>query len=215
MMRATRILALTALTATQQDTAPAKLSPETGYDLVRTLMSARGKERNLAARRLLDAADPSFVPPLVDSLFFTPVPDRALQLEVLRGLTGEAPGQDYYAWVELVGRRTDLAPPTGYLEWKLELLSRIDPTYRKILYPGAPSRIRLEEVVWGGVRLDEIPPLEQPPRRTASEAGFLRDRELVFGVSLGDEDHAYPVRYLSWHEMVNDVVGGEPITLSY
>jgi hypothetical protein len=39
--------------------------------------------------------------------------------------------------------------------------------------------------------------------------------ELVFGVSAGGEHRAYPRRILSWHEMANDVVGGEPVTLSF
>ena len=188
---------------------------EEGYALVRQLMSEKVGERREAAKKLLEGRDLSLVPALVDALFYTPKLARAELLEVLRGLTGEDAGTGYYEWVELVGRRTDLTGRPGYMEWKLSQLSRIDPTYRKIFYKGAPSRIRLEEIVWGGVRLDGIPPLEDPPRVVAKEAGFLTDRELVFGVSAGGAHHAYPLRYLSWHEMVNDVVGGEPITLAY
>jgi hypothetical protein len=43
----------------------------------------------------------------------------------------------------------------------------------------------------------------------------IGDRERVFGVSLGGEHRAYPLRYLSWHEMLNDTVGGVPLTVSY
>jgi hypothetical protein len=49
----------------------------------------------------------------------------------------------------------------------------------------------------------------------ADKAGYLEDGERVFGVSLAGEQRAYPLRILGWHEMVNDVVGGEPVTLSY
>jgi hypothetical protein len=185
------------------------------YALVRQLMSDQRGERREAAQKLLEARDPSLIPALVDAMFFTPKLARGEVLEVLRGLAGEDPGKDYYDWVELVGRRTDLTGRPGYMEWKLSLLSRIDPAYQKIFYKGAPVRIRLEEVVWGGVRLDGIPPLEDPPRVPAAQARFLADRELVFGVSAGGAHHAYPLRYLSWHEMVNDVIGGEPVTLSY
>jgi hypothetical protein len=185
------------------------------YDLVRLLMSERRGERKEAAQKLLESRDVQLVPALVDALFFTPKLVRGEMLEVLRGLAGEDAGKDYYDWVELVGRRTDLTGRTGYMEWKLSLLTRIDPTYQKIFYPGTPARIRLEEIVWGGVKLDGIPPLEDPPRVPASEARFLTDRELVFGVSAGGEHRAYPLRFLSWHEMVNDVIGSEPITLSY
>ncbi len=188
---------------------------EEGYALVRQLMSKQDDERGEAARKLLKGRDVSLVPALVDALFFTPKLARAEVLEVLRGLTGENAGTGYHDWVELVGRRTDLAGRPGYMEWKLSLLSRIDRAYEKVFYRDAPVRIRLEEIVWGGVKLDGIPALEDPPRVPAAEAGFLGDHELVFGVSVGGAHHAYPLRYLSWHEMVNDVVGGEPVTLSF
>jgi hypothetical protein len=186
-----------------------------GYALVRQVMSKESGERREAARKLLRGRDLSLVPALVDALFFTPKLARAELLEVLRGLTGEDAGTGYYDWVELVGRRTDLTGRPGYMEWKLSLLSRIDSTYRKVFVRDAPARIRLEEIVWGGVKLDGIPALENPPRVPAAEAAFLAAGELVFGVSAGGAHHAYPLRYLSWHEMVNDVVGGEPVTLSF
>jgi Protein of unknown function (DUF3179) len=185
------------------------------YALVRQLTSVQGGERKEAARKLLEAPDPTLIPLLVDLLFFTPKLARGEIVEVLKGLSGEDVGDGYYDWVEYVGRRTDLASRPDYMELKVGLFSRIDPTFQKIFYPGAPARIRLEEIVSGGVKLDGIPPLEDPPKVPAAEARFLRDDEQVFGVSLGGKHHAYPHRYLSWHEMVNDVIGGEPITLSY
>jgi hypothetical protein len=47
------------------------------------------------------------------------------------------------------------------------------------------------------------------------EAKYLTDSEKVFGVSVGGQQRAYPLRMLDWHEMLNDVVGGVPVTLSY
>lgn len=203
------------VSAAPAPTAGPQPSPDQGYALVRQLMSEQRGERREAEEQLLASGDASLVPALVDALFYTPKLARAEMLSVLRKLAGEDAGRDYYDWVELVGRRTELTGRPGYMEWKLSLLTRIDPVYQKIFYPGAPARIRLEEIVWGGVKLDGIPPLEDPPRVKASEAGFLNNRELVFGVSAGGAHHAYPLRFLSWHEMVNDVVGGEPITLAY
>jgi hypothetical protein len=37
----------------------------------------------------------------------------------------------------------------------------------------------------------------------------------VIGVAFGDEARAYPLRLMRWHEVVNDVVGGEPIAVTY
>lgn len=210
-----KLLAALTLALVPVPAGAAGLPADEGYALVRQLMSERRDERSEAARKLLEARDATLVPALADALFFTPKLLRAELLEVLRALAGEDAGKDYHGWVELVGRRTELTDRAGYMAWKLSLLDRIDPAYRKIFYPGAPARIRLEEVVWGGVKLDGIPSLEDPPRVAASEARFLTDRELVFGVAAGGAHHAYPLRFLSWHEMVNDLVGGEPITLSY
>jgi hypothetical protein len=190
------------------------LPSEEGHALIRTLMSGQPGEKKQAAKRLAAARDLSLVPPLVDALFFTPTAQRGPLLDVLRALTGEDPGSRYYDWVELVGRRSLRGGP-GYMEWKASLLARIDPGYRRILSGGAPTRIALEEVVWGGVPIDGIPPLENPPRVAAAQAGFLSGRETVFGVSAGGAHHAWPARYLSWHEMVNDTVGGEPVSLSF
>ena len=191
------------------------LPPEEGHSLIRTLMSGGPGETKEAAKKLTAAKDLSLVPPLVDALFFTPTAQRGALLDVLRTLTGENPGSRYYDWVELVGRRSDLRAGPGYMDWKASLLTRIDPGYRKIFFSGASSRIAIEEIVWGGVPIDGIPALEDPPRVAAAEGGFLSNQEKVFGVSAGGAHHAWPARYLSWHEMVNDTVGKEPISLSF
>jgi Protein of unknown function (DUF3179) len=194
---------------------PAGLSAVEGYGLLRRLLSSSPAERGAAAKRLIEARDPALVPGLVDAYFFMPRNQRAEALSVLEALTGERPGDRYHDWVELVGRRENLVPKPGYLPFKAELLARIDPRYRAILYDGAPARIRLEEVVFGGVPVEGIPALDQPPHVAAAAARYLDDSERVFGVSVRGAARAYPLRILDWHEMVNDVVGGEPVTLSY
>ncbi|MGH9382297.1 MAG: DUF3179 domain-containing (seleno)protein, partial [Thermoanaerobaculia bacterium] len=186
-----------------------------GYDLLRQLVDGDRRERREAAERLADDGNRSLVPGLVDALFFIPATERRPALDALRALTGEDMGRRYLEWVEFVGRRDDLEPAPGYLEWKRELLSRIDERYAAVLYPGAPSRIRLQEIVSGGVVFEGIPALDDPPHVPAAEAKRLRDDEQVFGIVLGGEARAYPLRYLSWHEMTNDVLGGEPFVLSY
>lgn len=210
-----RLTAGLALALTSSPALAAALPPEQGHALIRVLMSGEPGEKTAAARKLTAARDLSLVPPLVDALFFTPSAQRGPLLDVLRDLTGENPGPRYYDWVELVGRRSDLRAGPGYLEWKGALLSRIDPKYQKIFSGGTPARIAVEEIVWGGVPVDGIPPLEDPPRVSAAEAGFLAGDEKVFGVRAGGASHAWPARYLSWHEMVNDTVGGEPVSLGF
>jgi hypothetical protein len=186
-----------------------------GYDLVLRLLSPVASERRQAGLRLIELKDRSLAPGLVDLLFFLPVAQRAEALSALVALTGERAGDRYQDWVELIGRREDLAPKPGYLAFKAGLLARIDERYPKILYDGAPTRIRLEEIVWGGVGVEGIPSLDRPAHQPAAEAAYLDDVEKVFGVSVAGQQRAYPLRILDWHEMVNDVLGGEPITLSY
>jgi hypothetical protein len=189
--------------------------PETGYDLIRAAVSGLPDQRREAARKIGASGDRSLVPGLVDALFFVQGDQREPLVAALRQLTGEDPGTRYHDWVEMVGRSADLVPAPGYLAWKGELFGRIDPHYRDLFAPGTPLRIRPEEILWGGVKLDGIPSLDDPPRVEATATRELEERERIFGVSLGGEHRAYPLRYLSWHEMLNDVVGGEPVTVSY
>lgn len=194
------------------------LQGQEAYAPLRGLLSASAGERREAARALADSRDASLVPGLVDALFFLPKARRAEAISALEALTGERAGERYHDWVELVARRPELRPREGYAEWKGELFARIDERYREILRQ-QPSRLRLEEVVWGGVPLEGIPALDRPRAVPADQAGYLEDGEKVFGLSIagpeGGEQRAYPLRILGWHEMVNDVVGGEPVTLSY
>jgi hypothetical protein len=76
------------------------------------------------------------------------------------------------------------------------------------------SLIPISEIKRGGPQRDGIPALNQPRTQTATEASF-EDDEVVIGVVRGGEARAYPVSVLDWHELVNDVLGGDPILVSY
>jgi hypothetical protein len=93
-------------------------------------------------------------------------------------------------------------------------LGRIDPRFSQFLKDEYPSTIRVEEIMWGGVVVDGIPALDNPTL-IAEKADYLMDGEPVFGVSINGDSRAYPLRILDWHEMVNDVVGGIPMSLAY
>ena len=184
------------------------------YSLVASMLSDERAVRAEAAAALEKRADLSAVPALVDAVFFTPRSSRREIFGLLTSLTGQEL-QDYYDWVEWVGAQEQIEPAPGYFEWKKSLLVRIDPQYRKVFYQGAPARIRLEEIVWGGVPLAGIPALNDPPTLAVSGARYLKKRERVFGLVLNGEARAYPLRILSWHELLNDRLGGEPIVLSF
>jgi len=184
------------------------------YQSILNLLSKEKSVRVEALQELLQSNNPMLIPALVDALFYVPRANRGEVTALLRKLAGENAGDGYYDWVEYVGRRSDLKSPPGYTRFKVALLSLIDPTYKKIVYTGVPLRIRAEEIVWGGVKLDGIPPIDTPVFLEAQQAR-LNDHEKIFGVTLNGESRAYPLRYLSWHEMLNDSIGGEPFTISY
>ena len=66
------------------------------------------------------------------------------------------------------------------------------------------------------VRVDGIPPLESPRFVTPEQAvGWIGLSDLVIGVEINGDARAYPRRIIDWHEMVNDTVGGVPVSLAY
>lgn len=123
------------------------------------------------------------------------------------------------AWAGLTewyGAHSELKPPPGYVAWKGELYAQsVDPRLRRFFYPGARHTVRVEEAVWGGVKVDGIPALVDPPMLPAGQAHYLTEAEPVFGVSINGDHRAYPLRILDRHEMANDVVGGRAVALSY
>ena len=43
----------------------------------------------------------------------------------------------------------------------------------------------------------------------------LPENEPVIGLVINGDAWAYPLRILIWHEIVNDVVGGVPVAITY
>lgn len=58
-------------------------------------------------------------------------------------------------------------------------------------------------------------PLASAAYARASEAGFVEESDMVLAVELNGEAVAYPVRLLAYHHIVEDVVGGTPIAVTY
>jgi hypothetical protein len=75
--------------------------------------------------------------------------------------------------------------------------------------------VPLDEIVAGGPPRDGIPALTNPEYVPAREAGYMREDEQVLGVFLQGVARAYPIRVLSWHEVVNDDFGQEPVLVSW
>lgn len=63
--------------------------------------------------------------------------------------------------------------------------------------------------------MDSIPPIDDPRFLTASDVSFLVPREPVLAIEIEGDARAYPLQILTWHEIVNDTVGGEPVSVTY
>lgn len=78
--------------------------------------------------------------------------------------------------------------------------------------------IPVNEVHDGGSGLDGIPPLEAPNFIAADDSrvdSYMDPFDLVIGIRIGNEARAYPHRILNWHEVVNDVIEQQHITVNY
>jgi hypothetical protein len=72
------------------------------------------------------------------------------------------------------------------------------------------------EIFSGGPPKDGIPPIDAPQFVSVAEAeAWLRPVEPVIFVQVGDDARAYPLQILTWHEIVNDTVGGAPLTVTF
>ena len=86
-----------------------------------------------------------------------------------------------------------------------------------ITHPDLPAPlVDPEAIISGGPPPDGIPPIDSPQFVSVREADeWLDDHEAVVYLTLAGETHAYPVQILIWHEVVNDVVGGVPVSVTY
>lgn len=72
------------------------------------------------------------------------------------------------------------------------------------------------EILSGGPPKDGIPALDSPDFIPVAQETRIGAREPVIAVELdGAEPRAYPIRYLTWHEIVNDQIGGVPIAVTF
>ena len=72
------------------------------------------------------------------------------------------------------------------------------------------------EIFTGGPPKDGIPPIDQPHFANVDLASeWLEPVEPVVLVQVGEESRAYPLQILTWHEIVNDTVGGLPLVITF
>ncbi len=76
--------------------------------------------------------------------------------------------------------------------------------------------IALDELGSGGPPRDGIPPIDMPEFVSIEEAAeTITAPEPVVVLEIEGEAKGYPLAILIWHEIVNDEVGGQPVTITY
>ena len=90
------------------------------------------------------------------------------------------------------------------------------PTVDRSLSKEYPIDRLNEESMDGGPGPDGIPSIDDPAFAPADDPPTNLDGDdPVFGVEFDGEAKAYPQYTLVWHEIVNDVVGGESVAVTY
>ncbi|MEE2970884.1 MAG: DUF3179 domain-containing (seleno)protein [Pseudomonadota bacterium] len=75
--------------------------------------------------------------------------------------------------------------------------------------------VEFSEIMSGGPPKDGIPSIDDPNFVALADLKGVAATEPVIGFSHNGDARAYPLRILIWHEIVNDTVGGMPITVTY
>ena len=181
-----------------------------------TALLDKDESRALAAlKRIGENWQNAYAGLLIESLGF--VSGQRMQsgvVALLEKVSGKRYGRDtnlWYAWLW----SNEAGAYAEYAEFKATLYEQIDPRFREYFGNQPRAIIRLDEIRWGGVRRDGIPPLKNPKMIPAHEATWLQDDNVVFGVAINGDVRAYPKRIMAWHEMVKDTIGGRELNGVY
>lgn len=135
-------------------------------------------------------------------------------LRFLEAQTGQDFGDDLDAWRQWLWQQP-YAPHPDYAEFKGRLYAQLDPRFAAFFRPPVATEIRVDEIQWGGVAVNGIPPLDRPAHIPALQASYLDDGDIVFGFFLDGDARAYPKRILAWHELALDRVGDRDLAIVY
>lgn len=78
--------------------------------------------------------------------------------------------------------------------------------------------VAYSDILSGGPPKDGIPSIDNPQFMPVSEFQQITpmaDTEPVIGLIINGEAKAYPLSILTWHEIVNDEIGGVPVTVTF
>ena len=76
--------------------------------------------------------------------------------------------------------------------------------------------IPYSDILSGGPLKDGIPAIDNPQFISSAAADdWLADLEPVIVIQLNGDTRIYPLQILTWHEIVNDVIGGRPVAVTF
>ena len=181
------------------------------------LLNSNSRSTTDALIDMIDASwNTSYEIYVLESLYFSQNPNTASKLlTLLQKKTNKQFGTDLDKWFQWIWNK-EATYTKDYFAFKAGLHKGIDPKFnRYFLDRSSQATIRLDEVRWGGVLQDGIPPLRGPKMLNALEATYLKDKAIVFGIEVNGDARAYPKQILAWHEMFVDTVGGENVAGVY
>ena len=101
--------------------------------------------------------------------------------------------------------------------WQLLEIPREGPLVSlRAIEAGGPPPQGIPALGFGGSHNGAVEPSPAPRFESVGTArGWLDAREPVLVLELGGEARAYPLQIMIWHEIVNDVVAGRPVAVTY
>jgi hypothetical protein len=74
--------------------------------------------------------------------------------------------------------------------------------------------VRVEQILDMAPGVDDVPSLDEP-RFVAPQMAGLQDTDEVLGLKVRTAARCYPLNVLKWHNVVNDVLEGEPVAVVF
>lgn len=189
-------------------------------------LSQWGPEQVAALEQIAASGDPRLAWLISDTMRF--VASGRLNTELagaaadLLGI--ETPDQNQWEVITNHLMAWEIPAPPDYLGFKRAIFTSVVPGWERIFVEGD---IDWRLVSWGGVLIDDrpfgrtdepcncIPAVDNPEVSTASDARWLDDDDIVFGIVVNGEARAYPRRIMEVREMVNDTLGGRDLGIPY
>jgi len=194
-----------------------RISTKKEYEYFLDFFTSGDSKTHKEALRYIDKNwEEGFEAMAIETAYFLRSPSTSLKLlNILQKKTKKYYSYDFDQWYDYLWNKNQTYP-SSYYTFKATIHHAIDHRFTTyFLDREEQSTIRLDEVRWGGVVQDGIPPLRNPKMLTAKQAQYLSDSDVVFGISINGDTRAYPKRILAWHEMFTDRVGNIPVAGVY